>query len=70
MRKKTKGQAALEYVLLMLVVIIIGVSAFNKMNAYFFDNNGFFARYANSVKNVFSAGSGVNLKYKRFVIKR
>ena len=70
MKKKSKGQAMIEYLLMVVVVVILAVSAYEKLNTYFFEPGGFFARYATGVNKIFSAGNGLNLKYKRFSLKR
>lgn len=66
----SKGQVIIEYMLMLAIVVIIAVSTYKKINGYFFENGGFFSRYANGMSQVFSAGNGVNLKYKKFSIRR
>ena len=68
---KKSGQATVEYLLLIVVVITIGYSAYERIDENFFSNNGFFDRYFSGVQQVFTSGSsGLNLKYKRFRLSR
>ena len=65
------GQATIEYLLLIVVVVTIGSVAYERINESFFNNNGFFDRYFTGVQQVFTSGnSGLNLKYKRFRLSR
>ena len=68
---KKSGQATIEYLLLIVVVITIGYAVYERINENFFANNGFFDRYFTGVQQVFTPGSsGLNLKYKRFRLSR
>lgn len=67
-----EGQTSVEYILLLLVVVTVGFSVFKKIDEYLVSNpDSLINIYLESFKEVFGAGhSGVNLKYKRFFIRR
>lgn len=68
--KKSRGQAMVEYILLLLVVIPIAMVAYQKIEGYLFNDGGFFDRYAGGLKSSFSSDGGLDLKYKRFSIRK
>lgn len=66
------GQTSIEYILLILVVVTVGFSFFKKVDEYLVSNpDSLINVYLDSFKEAFGADhSGVNLKYKRFFIRR
>jgi uncharacterized protein (UPF0333 family) len=67
-----KGQASLEYILLVAVMITLAISFFGKVNEYVIDNpDSLLNSYLGGFQNVLgSSGNGVNANYKRFNLPR
>ncbi|MES2525455.1 MAG: hypothetical protein V4598_00145 [Bdellovibrionota bacterium] len=67
MRKKNqRGQTSIEYLLMLVVSITLGITFKKKMNEYFFTNpNSFIAGSLRNYRALF-AGTENNRPYKRF----
>lgn len=64
-RKNQKGQVAVEYLLMVVVAITLGLTFKKRMDEFFFKNpNSFITRSLNNYKRLFE-GDG---RYKRFPV--
>lgn len=71
--KNEKGQTSVEYVLLLVVMISLSITFFNKVNDFIIDNpDSLVNRYLGGFRNVFgsSGSAGVSAQYKRFRLPR
>jgi Flp pilus assembly pilin Flp len=70
--KGQSGQAAVEYILLLAVVVTVSVGLFKKIDEYLISNpNSLIKNYLSSFDDMFGAShTGLNLKYKRFFIRK
>lgn len=65
---KQRGQTAIEYLLIMVVAVGLGITFFNKMKEYFQSNpNSFISRSLNNYRRVLGDPQG---RYKRFQIPK
>lgn len=66
------GQTMTEYILIIAVVVVMGVSIFNKMNEYIITNpDSFISTYLNSYKLMFQGGNEeFQGQYKYFTIRK
>jgi uncharacterized protein (UPF0333 family) len=72
MKKKNRqqGQASLEYILILVVVLTIGMVVFKKFKEYFIEGDrAFITRFFDSMGANFSSGNKEN-KFKRFKIAK
>lgn len=71
-KKSQKGQASVEYILMMIVVVSVAVGFFKRMDGYLVSNpDSIINVYLASFDDMFGANhSGLNLKYKRFHIRK
>lgn len=69
--KNQKGQTSVEYILLLVVVIFVGGSVFDKLKDYLVSGpNSVMGQYLGSYENMFSGQNGAfRGQYKRFTIK-
>lgn len=67
-----KGQAAVEYILLIAVIVVVSLSVFKKLEGYIIsDPNSIVNTILGGYEDMFGAQhSGLNLRYKRFYIRR
>ena len=73
--KNEKGQTAVEYILLLAVMIFIAIAFFEKVNAFVVDNpDSLLNRYLGGFTNILGSPSGgttgVSGQYKRFSLPR
>jgi len=71
--KNEKGQTSVEYVLLLVVMISLSITFFNKVNDFVINNpDSIVNRYLGGFRNVFgsSSSAGVSAQYKRFRLPR
>jgi Flp pilus assembly pilin Flp len=70
--KNQKGQTAVEYMLLIMVIIFVMMTVFKKLEQYIISNPD--SLQANFIKNFENGVSGYNGdfkgKYQRFIIRR
>lgn len=69
MKKKwinERGQASVEYVLMIAVVVLVSLSVFNKMKQYIVGNNSIRTTFLGK----FSESFGENMSFKRFPFKK
>ncbi len=64
--KNSRGQAAVEYVLMLSVVIVIGLAVLKQMNTYLTGNNGLLGGMFNQFAQAFGAEYG----FTRFNLQR
>jgi len=66
------GQTSVEYILLIVVVITVGTSVFEKLEERLFSGpNSFKNQYLGGYANMFSGSNGsFQGAYKRFVVRR
>jgi Flp pilus assembly pilin Flp len=68
--KSQKGQTSVEYILMIVVVSILSMSVFKKLEGYLISNpDSFKNTYLGKYKNMFEGGS-TNLQYKQFTLRR
>lgn len=67
-RFEEAGQAMVEYVLLISVMVVIIVSLFTRLNDFFLnDSDSLQNRYLRGYQEIFSGGeAGLNGQYRRF----
>ncbi|MGK0368000.1 MAG: hypothetical protein ACI9QD_001140 [Thermoproteota archaeon] len=67
-----KGQASFEYILLIAVISFVAFALFAKIEAYMVTNpDSLVNKYLSSYTDMFGANTnGLNLRYKRFYIRR
>ena len=67
-----KGQTAVEYTLLLAVVIVLAIGIFKKLNDYLINNpDSFQNKYLNSYTSFFQCNNGsFSGQYKHFIIRR
>jgi hypothetical protein len=73
MMKDQRGQSAVEYIMLLMVMVIIGMAIFGKMKKYILDNpDSFINSYLKSYEQVFGGGGtqGATFRYQRFPLRR
>ncbi len=64
------GQTSVEYMLLVAVMITVGVSFFDRFEAYLVDNPDSFINSTLGSYSDIMGGGGINAQYKRFSIRR
>lgn len=63
---REKGQTSIEYLLILVVSIGLGITFYNKMSEYFLKNpNSFIAKSLNNYKRVLGSPEG---RYKTFTV--
>ncbi len=67
-----KGQTAVEYTLLLAVVIVLAIGVFKNLNDYLINNpDSFQNKYLNSYTSFFQGNNGsFSGQYKHFIIRR
>lgn len=67
-----RGQASVEYILLIVIMITISISVFAKLEGYLLTNpDSFKNRYLGAYKNMFGGNNGsFQSQYKWFTIRR
>jgi hypothetical protein len=74
MKKRSQlGQTSVEYILMLSVVAALGLAVFDKLEDYLIGKgpNSLSTRFLGQYSSIFGgAGGGVNLKYKRFPLRR
>lgn len=65
---RQRGQTAIEYLLIMVVAVGLGITFFNKMKDYFQNNpNSFIGRSLNNYRAVLQSGGP---RYKKFQVPK
>ncbi len=73
--KNEKGQTAIEYLLLLAVMIFIAIAFFEKVNAFVVDNpdsllNRYLGGFTNILGSPEAGTTGVSGQYKQFYLPR
>ena len=68
MRKSQKGQTAVEYLLMVVVAVSLGITLFNRLDEYLIKNpNGMIAKPLKQFKNLMNSDSSG--RYRRFPLR-
>ena len=69
--KSEEGQTALEYLLMVAVVVALGLTFFTKMNDYLLQNpNGLINKPLKAYTNMLTGGGDPNAAYRRFYVRK
>jgi hypothetical protein len=69
--KKSFGQTTIEYLLMIVVVIGMGLTFFRQMDKYILQNpNGLIGKPLNSYKKMFQGSGNPSDAYRRFYVRK